>query len=183
MATETDAARERVLVARAQLGDELALLEASARSAVDIPAKVKASPAKAAAVAGTAGFMVLGGPRRVLGGMKRVVRGPKEPLPKSMLPDEIEATLKHLGPDGAAVRGALERDFADYAKKAAKNRSQLRTVLALSVARPLLSSGAKAAGRWLFSSGEAEGFEARLAKVRERLDEVSGAAAQDKPSA
>ena len=48
MATETDAARERVLVARAQLGDELALLEASARSAVDIPAKVKASPAKAA---------------------------------------------------------------------------------------------------------------------------------------
>ena len=105
MATETDAARERVLVARAQLGDELALLEASARSAVDIPAKVKASPAKAAAVAGTAGFVVLGGPRRVFGGVKRVVRGPKAPLPKSMLPDEIEATLKHLGSDGDAVRG------------------------------------------------------------------------------
>ena len=81
---------------------------------------------------------MLGGPRRVLGGVKRVVRGPKEPMPKSMLPDEIEATLKHLGPDGDAVRGALERDFADYAKKAAKNRNQLRTVLALSVARPLL---------------------------------------------
>jgi len=45
VAEGTDAARERVLVARAQLGDELALLEASARSAVDIPAKVKASPA------------------------------------------------------------------------------------------------------------------------------------------
>ena len=65
MAEGTDAARERVLVARAQLADELSVLEASARSAVDIPAKVKASPAKAAAVAGTAGFVVLGGPKRV----------------------------------------------------------------------------------------------------------------------
>jgi hypothetical protein len=174
VATETDAARERVLVARAQLGDELALLEASARSAVDIPAKVKASPAKAAAVAGTAGFLVLGGPRRVLGGVKRVVRGPKAPVPKSMLPDEIEKTLKHLGSDGDAIRGAIERDFADYARKAAKSRNQLRTVLALSVARPLLSSGAKAAAGWLFSSGEQEGFDERLTKVRERLEGMAG---------
>lgn len=174
MAEATDAARERVLAARVQLGDELALLEASARSAVDIPAKVKASPAKAAAVAGTAGFLVLGGPRRVLGGIKRAVRGPSAPMPKSMLPDEIEKTLKHLGSDGDAVRGALERDFADYAKKASKSRNQLRTVLALSVARPLLSGGTKAASRWLFSSGEADGFNERLAMVRERIDKAAG---------
>ena len=174
MATATDAARERVLVARAQLGDELALLEASARSAVDIPAKVKASPAKAAAVVGGAGFLVLGGPRRVFGGVKRVIRGPKAALPKSMLPDEIEATLKHLGTDGDAVRGAIERDFADYARKASKSRHQLRTVLALSVARPLLSGGARVAGRWLFSSGDADGFDERLAKVRDRLDRMAG---------
>lgn len=174
MAEATDAARERVLAARAQLGDELALLEASARSAVDIPAKVKASPAKAAAVAGTAGFLVLGGPRRVFGGIKRAVRGPSAPMPKSMLPDEIEKTLKHLGSDGDAVRGALERDFAAYTKKAAKSRSQLRTVLALSVARPLLFAGSKAAARWLFSSGEAEGFNERLAAVRERLEKSAG---------
>jgi hypothetical protein len=174
VATATDAARERVLVARAQLGDELAVLEASARSAVDIPAKVKASPARAAAVAGTAGFLVLGGPRRVFGGVKRVIRGPKAPLPKSLLPDEIEATLKHLGTDGDAVRGALERDFADYTKKAAKNRGNLRTLLAVSVARPLLIGGSRAAARWLFSSGDADGFEDRLAKVRGRLDEMTG---------
>lgn len=174
MAEGTDAARERVLVARAQLGDELAFLEASARSAVDIPAKVKASPAKAAAVAGTAGFVVLGGPKRVVRGVKRVIRGPSAPMPKSMLPDEIEKTLKHLGSDGDAVRGALERDFADYAKKASKSRNQLRTVLALSVARPLLSGGTKAASRWLFSSGEEEGFNERLAKVRERIEQAAG---------
>ena len=179
MAEGTDAARERVLVARARLADELSVLEASARSAVDIPAKVKASPAKAAAVAGTAGFVVLGGPKRVVRGVRRVFRGPDKPMPKSLLPDEIEKTLKHLGTDGDAVRGVIERDFADYAKKAAKNRNQLRTVLALSVARPLLSGGAKAAGRWLFSSGDAEGFNDRLAKVRERFDKVAdkGAAA------
>lgn len=174
MAEGTDAARQRVLAARGQLGDELALLEASARSAVDIPAKVKASPAKAAAVAGTAGFLVLGGPKRVVRGIKRAVRGPSAPMPKSMLPDEIEKTLKHLGPDGDAVRGALERDFADYAKKAAKSRNQLRTVLALSVARPLLSGGTKAAARWLFSSGEEQGFNERLAVVRERLEKAAG---------
>ena len=47
MATETEAARDRVLAARAALGDELDGLEASARAAIDIPAKIKRSPAKA----------------------------------------------------------------------------------------------------------------------------------------
>ena len=39
-----------------------------------------------------------------------------------MLPDEIEKTLRKLGTDGDAVRGALERDFAAYAKQASKDR-------------------------------------------------------------
>ena len=172
--TETDAARERVLAARGQLGDELALLEASARAAVDIPAKVKASPAKAAAVAGTAGFLVLGGPRRVFGGVKRAVRGPERPAAQVDAARRDREDPQDLGDDGDAVRGALERDFADYAKKAAKSRNQLRTVLALSVARPLLSSGAKAAAGWLFSSGEEQGFDERLASVRERLEKAAG---------
>ena len=174
MATATDAARERVLIARAALGDELTVLEASARAAVDIPAKVKASPAKAAAVAGTAGFLVVGGPRRVLGGIRRVVKGPKAAMPKSMLPDEIEQTLRKLGTDGDAVRGALERDFADYAKKASKNRANVRTLVLLGVARPLLAGGTRAATRWLFSSGDADSFSERVALVRKRLDEVAG---------
>ena len=76
MATETDAARDRVLAARASLGEELEVLEASARAAVDVPAKIRRSPAKAAAIAGGTAFVVLGGPRRVLrrgqaGGLRR----------------------------------------------------------------------------------------------------------------
>ena len=173
MATATDAARERVLVARARLGEELVVLEASARAAVDIPAKVKASPAKAAAFAGTAGFLILGGPGRVVRGIRRVVKGPRVPMPKRMLPDEIEKTLSHMGSDGNAVRGALERDFAEYARKAAKNRIDVKRLLALAVARPLFLGGSKAVSRWLFSTDE-QGFGERLAQVRGRLGEVAG---------
>ncbi len=113
VAEETDAARLRVLAARAALGEELETLEASARAAVDVPAKIRRSPGKTAALVGGVGFIALGGPRRVFRRAKRAVTGPPEPFPKSMLPDEIERTLRELGDDGAAVRGALERDFAD----------------------------------------------------------------------
>jgi hypothetical protein len=173
VAEGTDAARERVLAARAQLGDELIALEASARAAVDIPAKIKRSPAKAAAVAGGAGFLVVGGPRRVVNGVKRAVRGPSKPLPKSMLPDEIEKTLRKLGTDGDAVRGTLERDFADYAKRAAKDRGRgLKTLVLLSVARPVLTQGSKTMARWLFSSDEV-GFGERLEQVRNRIEGIA----------
>ena len=119
MATETDAARDRVLAARASLGEELETLEASARSAIDIPAKIKRSPAKAAAVVGGTAFLALGGPKRVFRAGKRAVTGEPEPLPPSMLPKEIDKALRALGDDGTKVRGALERDFAAYAKQRA----------------------------------------------------------------
>ena len=134
MATETDAARDRVLAARAALGDELDALEASVRAAIDIPGKIRRSPAKAAAVAGSAGFLILGGPQRLVRAANRAVRGPTAPLPKRMLPDEIEKTLRKLGDDGDKVRGALERDFATYAKQASKERLVLG---------PLLTTAAK----------------------------------------
>ena len=116
MATETDAARDRVIAARAELGAQVDILGASARSAVDFPAKIKRSPAKAAAVAGGIGFLALKGPQRLFGAAKRTIRGKPAPMPKSMLPDEIEATLRALGTDGDKVRGALERDFAAVAR-------------------------------------------------------------------
>ena len=167
MATETDAARDRVLAARAELGDQLDNLEASVRAAVDVPAKIRRSPAKAAAVAGSAGFLVLGGPKRLFGAARRAVRGPRAELPKSMLPDEIEKTLRALGDDGDKVRGALERDFAGYAKQASKERPAATAVLATAVARPLLSRAVRAAGEWFFRTDD-EGFAARLAEVRDR---------------
>lgn len=170
MAAETDAARDRVLAARAALGDELAALEASARAAIDIPAKVRRSPAKAAAVAGSAGFLVLGGPGRLFRRARRAVFGPTAGLPKSMLPREIEKTLRELGDDGDKVRGALERDFADYAKQAARENPPVTAMLATSIARPLIRRGIKAAGEWFLRTDD-EGFQARLAEVRERAAE------------
>jgi hypothetical protein len=167
VATETDAARDRVLAARAALGDELDALEASARAAIDVPAKIRRSPAKAAAVAGSVGFLVLGGPKRLFRAADRAVRGPTAPLPKRMLPDEIEKTLRQLGDDGDKVRGALERDFAAYSKQASKERLGLTALLTTAVAKPLLSRAVKAAGEWFLRTDD-EGFAGRLAEVRER---------------
>ena len=181
MATETDAARDRVLAARAALGDELEALEASARAAVDIPAKVRRSPAKAAAIAGSAGFLVLGGPRRLFGAARRAVFGPTADLPRQMLPDEIEKTLRKLGGDGDKVRGALERDFAAYAKEAEKDRG-IAPLLSTTVAKPLLTRAGRAAAEWFFRTDE-EGFQARLAEVRDRAkDEVAKRRSESTPA-
>ena len=169
MATETDAARDRVIAARADLESELQGLEAAARAAVDIPAKIRRSPARAAAVVGGAGFLALKGPQRIFGAARRAVRGPSAAMPDSMLPDEIERTLRAMGGDGDKVRGTLERDFARYAKQAARDRSGARNLLFLTMARPILARGAKAAGEWLFNPDEA-GFSARLAEVKERAE-------------
>jgi hypothetical protein len=178
VAEAADAARERVLVARAQLGEELVILEASARSAIDIPAKVKANPARAAVAVGTAGFFVFRGPRRVARGIRRVVKGPNAPMPKRMLPDEIEATLARFGSDGDAVRGALERDFADYARRAAKNRSNIRNLLAIALVRPIVLAASKATARWLFSTEDDASFADRIAHIKGRIDEATNGRAK-----
>ena len=59
MATEQDAARDRVLAARADFREQVDVLEASVREAVDIPAKVRRSPGKAAAVVGLLAVLIL----------------------------------------------------------------------------------------------------------------------------
>jgi hypothetical protein len=149
------------------LADELETLEASARAAADVPAKIRRSPGKAAAIVGGTAFLALGGPKRVFRAGRRAVTGAPEPLPKSMLPEEVDKTLRKLGDDGAKVRGALERDFAAYARQASRDRTRTRTLLVLTVARPLLSAATKAATGWVFRTDE-EGFQARLAQIRER---------------
>ena len=137
---------------------------------MDIPAKIRQSPAKAAAIAGSAGFVVLGGPKRIFGAARRAVFGPTAELPKQMLPKEIEKTLKKLGDDGDKVRGAIERDFAAYAKEAEKDRGV--GAIASAAARPLMIRGAKAAAEWFLRPDE-DGFQARLSEVRGRAkDEV-----------
>ena len=169
MATPTDAARDRVLAARADLADEFQVLEASGRAAVDIPAKIRRSPAKAAAVAGGIGFLALKGPQRLFGLGRRVVRGKDKPLPKAMLPDEIEKSLRRMGSDGERVRGTIERDFAEYAQQADKQRRRQRSLLLLAVAQPIVSRAARASAEWLFSPDKGS-FERRIAEMRARVD-------------
>ncbi len=178
MATETDAARDRVLAARSALAEELEVLEASARAAVDVPAKIRRSPAKAAAMAGGAAFLALGGPKRAFRAGRRAITGEPAPMPRSMLPKEVEKTLRKLGDDGDEVRAALERDFADYAKQAERDRVKVPTMLLGAFAQPILSQAAKRATQWLFRTDD-EGFQARLTQVRERAQRQNDALASE----
>jgi hypothetical protein len=118
----TDAARAEVLAARQGLEDEIVGLEASARAAVDIPARFRRSPVKVGGAAAGAAFLLLGGPKRLFRRARSAVFGPQAGMPKSMLPDEIEKTLKKLGPDGDKVRGTLEREFAKFLEERAPER-------------------------------------------------------------
>jgi len=115
--TEAEAARAEVVAAREAFSGELARLEAAGRAAVDIKAKVKRSPAKAAGLVAGAGFLAVGGPLKVARGVGRALRGNKEPLPPSLLPKQVDKALKSLGDDGEKVRGTLEREFAGYLEK------------------------------------------------------------------
>ena len=175
MATEQDAARLRVLAARDNLDEELHDLGASTRAAVDIPARIRRSPAKAAAIAGGIGFLALKGPQRLFRAARTAVRGEPEPLPSRMLPDEVEKTLRKLGKDGEKVRGTLERDFAEYARKSAKDRQAIGSVVLLAVIRPLLGRAAKSLSEMVFAP-DAPDLSTRLAQVRERAGEEVGRA-------
>ena len=112
MGEATERALAEVAAARAALGGQVDELEAATRSALDIKAKVRRSPAKAVGMVGGAAFLATGGPKRVLRGLSRRVRG--TPAPKALLPQEIQRAVYGLGPDGPAVKARLEREFAAY---------------------------------------------------------------------
>jgi hypothetical protein len=176
VAAEADAARERVLAARTELATEVERLQASARAAVDIPAKVRRHPARVAAAVGGVGFLALGGPRRLFRRAKSAIVGPDQPLPESMLPEEIEKALKKLGTDGERVRGTLERDFADYLKVTQKRRGgpALRQTLYYAVTLPLLRRSGKLAVDWLLQPDQrAAQLEAFRSRLRTRGDQLA----------
>jgi hypothetical protein len=170
--TRTDAALAQVIAARAELADDLEQLEAAGRAAVDIPAKVRRAPAKAAGVAAGAAFVALGGPKRVFRRAKRAVTGKEEDLPSELLPKEVEKTLRKLGTDGRKVRGTLEKEFARYLDTRAKERKKegvlaAGVALATGVLRPItLRAGKTLAERALDPDGPS--FEAQLQKLRAR---------------
>jgi hypothetical protein len=118
MATPTEEARQKVIEARTALGGELGELVAAGRSAVDIPAKVRAHPLQTVAAAGGAGFLLVGGPRRVLRAVtSRVIPHRRRPH-EGLLPEEMEAVLKRrAGAHAPEVAAALAEDFAGYLQR------------------------------------------------------------------
>jgi len=170
--TRTDAAVAQVVAARADLEEQVDRLEAAGRAAVDIPAKVRQNPAKAAGVAAGGAFLALGGPKRLFRRAKRAVTGQDEELPSELLPKEVEKTLRKLGRDGKAVRGTLEREFASYLEDRSKARKKegvvaAATAIALSALRPIaIRGGRQMAERMLNPNGPS--FQEQLERIRER---------------
>ena len=183
MGEGSESARAQVLAAREALAGELELLEASARTAVDVPAKVRRNPVKTAGVAAGAGFILVGGPQKLFRRAKRAVLGPSEPLPRSMLPDEIERAVRELGTDGDKVRGTLEREFAAYLQQTAKARKQrgpgaISLIVLSSLIRPLVERYGKQTIDQLFASDTAS-FNEALERVRARTRRTTAGAPPD----
>lgn len=172
MGAPTDAARAEVLASREKLAGEIVRLEASARAAVDIPARLRRQPAKVGGAAAGAAFLLLGGPGRVLRGARRAIFGPDADLPKSMLPDEVEATLRKMGRDGDRVRGTLEREFARYLDATSPERRDRDIIgtasgLLANVLRPASVRAGKQFAERLFDP-DGPAFAAGLRKARQR---------------
>jgi hypothetical protein len=130
---EVAAARKGVLDARAAFEADLDSLSGATRTAMDIPAKIRKDPVKTVALAGGAGFLLLGGPRRVIGAVtSRVLPKRKDPY-AGLLPKDIERILRDTGAaDVPGVRDALARDFAEYLRakgKAEQDRPSASTSL------------------------------------------------------
>jgi hypothetical protein len=181
--TRTDAALAQVVAARADVEEQVDRLEAAGRAAIDIPAKVRDNPAKAAGVAAGTAFLALGGPKRLFRRARRAVTGKEEELPSELLPKEVEKTLRKLGTDGKAVRGTLEREFASYLDERARARKKegvvaAATALALSALRPIaIRTGKQVAERMLDPNGPS--FQEQLGRIRERRRTGSDAGAPD----
>ncbi|MFL5756266.1 MAG: hypothetical protein ACJ77N_08170 [Chloroflexota bacterium] len=195
MGARADAARAEVLAARGAAESEIEQLEASARAAVDIRAKIRRNPGRTAGVAAGAGFLAIGGPRRVVRRVRTAVLGPSEPLPKSMLPKEIDQRLRKLGPDGERARVVLEREFATYLEESEPKRRErdLSAVIALalsSFARPVALRVGRELVNQLFSP-DRPGFQEQLERIRARRPTdpapadptVAGAPRSDPPRA
>jgi hypothetical protein len=170
--TRTDAALAEVVAARADLGEQVDRLEAAGRAAVDVPAKVRANPAKAAGIAAGGAFLAVGGPKRLFRRAKAAITGKEEELPSELLPKDVEKALRKIGTDGSKVRGTLERDFAKYLDERAKERKKegvtaAITAVALSAIRPVaIRTGRQIAERMLDPNGPA--FSEQLEKIRAR---------------
>ena len=162
MAETTRQARQDVAQARERLAAEVDDLDLAARSAVDLPAKIRRNPARVAALAGSAVFLAAGGPKRATRRFAGLVRRPKPAPVASLLPEEVQRIVERAGAEGGDVRAALERGFADWLEqnragtkgRKGEHRTGSQTFWHLfdTVSAPLASRGAKRAAERLFAA-------------------------------
>jgi ElaB/YqjD/DUF883 family membrane-anchored ribosome-binding protein len=119
MGEETRTARQEVLAARASLSGEVDELGSAARSAVDIPAKVRKNPVQTVGVAAGAAFLAVGGPKRVLKAVERRVFPSRAQKAKGYLPKELARAIDSLGDDAAKAREHLESEFQEFLRRRA----------------------------------------------------------------
>ncbi len=120
MARSTEEARQAVVRARTNLAIEMNDLGAAARSAVDVPAKVRKRPVETAGLAAGAAFLAVGGPKRVLRGVQR--RLGRTPKYKGSLPRDVEKALRDSGVRQDEVKARIEKDFAAYLEEKGSGR-------------------------------------------------------------
>ena len=115
---EVAAARKGLLEARQAFEDDLDSLSEATRSALDIPAKIRKDPIKSVALAGGAGFLLLGGPRRVIGAVtSRTCPSARTRMPGCCLTTSSRILRDTGAADVPGVREALGRDFAEYLRR------------------------------------------------------------------
>jgi hypothetical protein len=175
MAARSDAARAGVEAARADVLEEVVRLEAVARSSLDVGSRVREDPVRAVAITGAAIFMVTGGPfrlyRLIARTIRRIVFGPPPEFPPSMLPDEVERTLRRMGAEGETVRGTLEREFASYLAERGSFRKTSVVDASGDILGSLLKPAARVVGLRLareMATANPKTYETRLEAARER---------------
>lgn len=182
------AAMTEVEAARADMTRALDDLVGATQEALDIPAKVRRNPVRAAALVGGTGFLLAGGPRRVVRFIGRRVRRQPPPDPYAgILPDEIEQVLKDSGvardPD---VRRALNRDFADYLRQKGSYQPEPNAATSFwrtfdTLAGPLGSAGARILVQRLMEAEQDRGQRRKDAHERRRQRPSSGVTTSTKP--
>lgn len=187
MGEATQQAKDRVIAARAALGSEVDELGLAARSAVDIPAKVKRNPVRTLGLAGGAAFLALNGPKRVAKAVERRVAPKRSDRLKGILPKDVEKALDRLGGNASDVRERVEQDFYDWMNKRRSQSAPSSARQSLwktydSLLGPVAALGAKRMAEKLFSAdtdarakatgeGEITYKDVAVAKVAQKLTE------------
>ena len=144
-------------------------LEAAARAAVDVKAKIKRNPARVAGAAAGIGFLAVGGPRKVVRRARYAVFGKPDPLPEAMLPGRDREGAQGAGPrrrEGPRRAGARLRGLRLEDREAQRDRRSTVLFLLLPTVRILiLRFGKQFIEEVLSTRG---GFEEQLARVRAR---------------